>query len=256
MVVKTIEDVRPTGISSKYVNAPYDTGRAQLDSEGYPEITLAINAKLRRQQGKDSFISKNGNWTAEDFVYDKKRGIYLSKVSIISENPKLATDAHRANEDFYLTKEQVERVLANAVRIPSNQKPIPTKRFGDNRITIYAFGTTDGKDKRQDEKDAREYGLFLHEAGIKAMPIVLAGVGDKPYARKSWFRSLGYESGLLGLNRSLSYYHAVRGVRIGAVAEGDVRANLYGLAQIRTALESVGVTGQTRGLVEKALSQN
>ncbi|MCX6741817.1 MAG: hypothetical protein NTX24_01415 [Candidatus Pacearchaeota archaeon] len=255
MAVKTIEDVRPTGISSKYVPAPYDIGRAQLDLEGYPEITLAINAKLRRQQGKDAHISQNGNWTAEDFVYDPKKGIYLSKVSIISENPKLATDAHRANKDFYLTEEQVQRTLSNAVKIPSNQKPIPTKRFGSERITVYAFGTTNGKDTRQDAKDAQEYGLFLHESGIKAMPFVLAGVGDKPYAVKSWFRSLAYESGLGGNYWCLSYA-AVRGVRNGVVAEGDARTNLYGLAQIRSALESVGFTGQVSGLVERALSKN
>ena len=65
---KINEDV--DSIVSAYVDAPFDEGKGALGKRGYNLISLEENANLRIQEGEDSYVSRNGNWTREAIVYD------------------------------------------------------------------------------------------------------------------------------------------------------------------------------------------
>jgi hypothetical protein len=220
-------DVKPRGIVSAYVEAPFDKAKKALEKEAYKIISLEQNAQLSMQEGKDSFISRNGNCTREGVIYVPKKGIFLTKNSPIMVNPKEATECQRNGKEFYLNKEQVEKALADSVELSG--KPIPTSRFNDDKITVFAFGNT-----------AKEYGEFLKEAGINEMPIYVANVKKNPFVRQMWPLGLGGRSVLIGSSRSLCYGSRVRGVREGA--EGVVK-NLYSKEQIATALKQTNLSG-------------
>ena len=180
-----IVDVRPTVITSAYVVAPFDKAKAKLERSGYHVISLEENARLRMQEGRDSDVSKNGNWVREGVLYVPNEGKFLTRNSPIMDNPVKATNAHRKGKDFYLTDNQVEEALSDSVAL--SLKSIPTDRFGEDEITSYAFGEI-----------AKQYGGFLKEAGIDSMPIYTADLQDKPFARQLWFRGVGGRSGLYG----------------------------------------------------------
>jgi hypothetical protein len=219
-MVERIQDIKLTGAASDVWVGPYDEAKKEMEAQGFAEIDLSRNAQLRRLQGKDAFVSRKGNWVKEDVVYVTGKGKYLTRVSQISANPKKATDCHRNGNDFYLTPEQVEQCLADSVLL--SLKAVPTDRFGDDDITTYAFG-----------KEAKEYGLFLKEAGIIEMPILTTHLQDKSFARKAWLCMLsdGDGSGLDGDDRSLLCCSRVRGVFDSA--EGTARNLNDYLAQLQ-----------------------
>ncbi|MEK6936093.1 MAG: hypothetical protein AABW67_04850 [Nanoarchaeota archaeon] len=221
-------DIKPRGIASAYINAPFDKGKEALAKEGYKIISLEENAKLRMQEGKDSYVSRNGNWVKEGVIYVPNKGVFLTKNSPIMLNAKEATDCHRKNKEFYLTDAQVQESLADSVELKA--KDIPTNRFADNKITIYAFGDS-----------AKQYGEFLKEAGIKEMPVWLVNLEDKPFARQMWFRFLGNRSGLDDNSRNLDCGR-VRGVCEGA--EGTAKnSEAYTPTQISKVLKAKGFSG-------------
>ncbi len=191
-------------LESAYVEAPFDEGKEALEREGFRIISLEENARLRILEGKDSFIFKYGNWTSAAVVSAQKKGRFLTKNSPVMQNPKEATDYHRANKEFYLTNERLEYALADSVEL--NEKQIPTNGFGGNKITVYAFGDI-----------AEQYGRFLGDAGIKEMPIWLDDMQDRPFARQLWFRAFDCRSGLSGDDcQVLCGSYSVRGVRKSA----------------------------------------
>ena len=192
------QDVRPIFFESAYVKAPFDKAKAELEANGYKIISLEQFAKLR----KDHSVANGGAYAREGFLYVPRRGVFLVRNSPILYNAKEATQCGREGKEFYLTSKQVEESLENSVQF-KNSKSIPTKRFGDDERTRFAFGET-----------AREYGEFLKEAGIDAIPIELAKIGDKPFAIQAWFCGLGSNShsGLSG-EGYLDGDLAVRGIR-------------------------------------------
>lgn len=176
-VMNLVKDIQPREIASAYVVAPFDTGKAELEKAGYSIISLEQNVRLRMQEGKDAYVSRNGNWVKEDAIYIQKKGKYLTKKSPIITNAEQATNCHGNGKDFYLTDEQVEECLIDSVLLSLSK--ISTNRFGDDDITAYAFG-----------EYAKKYGEFLREAGIKEMPIWTTDLQGKPFARKVWFSGL------------------------------------------------------------------
>ena len=200
-MAKRIQDIKSRRITSAYVDLPFDKGKESLEKAGYRIISLEENAKLRMQKGKSHDICIEGNWTREGVVYIPNKGKFLTKNSPIMANAEEAADCHRNGKEFYLTKKQIEEALVDSIKI--KEMKIPTNRFGENEITVYAFG-----------KSSKKYGEFLREAGIKEMPIRLANLEDKPLARQMWFCWLegGGRSDLGGDRRDLYYDLRVRGV--------------------------------------------
>lgn len=248
-------DIKQGELGSAYIEAPFDKGKEALESKGYRIISLEENAGLRIQEGKDSFISRNGNWTREGVIYVPKKGIFLTKNSPIMDNAKEATDCHRNGKGFYLTDSQVERALEDSVKL--KKKSIPTNRFKDNKIAIYAFGNY-----------AEKYGQFLRNAGIKEMSVWLEDMQDKPFARQLWFWDINFESDRLDVMvfRWLHYdiefgsvlngcgrCHSngrVRGV-CGSAESTAKNSEYYSPNQIADALKDLGFSGLEKRLVEK-----
>lgn len=249
-----VNDIKPKGTDSAYSQLPFDEAKTELEQAGYRVISLEENAQLRIDEGKDAYASRNGNWVREDFLYVPKRDkVIFTKNSPIMKHPKEATQAHREGEEFYVDNQEVEEALESAIEVSYSQKPIPTNRFGESEIAVFAFG---------DEKKAQEYGAFLEEAGINEMPlwIVDQAYVDKeelPFARKLWFWDLVNGSDLNGYSRLLHYNNRVRGVREVREANEpqknseNASVQLYSLEDIERALEESGFSGAKKGLLEK-----
>ena len=203
-------DVKPRGIASAYVDAPFDKGKEALESHGYNVISLEQNARLRMQEGKDFYVSRNGNWVREGVICVPKKGKFLTKVSPIMTKPKEATNCQRNGRNFYLTDEQVKQALENSVLLSANS--VPTNRFGECDTTVYAFGNS-----------AEDYGNFLRDTGIKEMPIWTTGLQEKPFVRQQWFDGLDSRS-VFDSCRNLGYNSRVRGINIDS--EGTAPKNL------------------------------
>jgi len=198
-----VNDIRSRGISSAYVVAPFDEGKKALESEEYHIISLEENARLRVQEGKDSYVSQHGNWVREGFLYVPGKGKFLTKASLVMINPADATSAHRSRREYSLTDAQVENGLANSVKLKNKGFSIPIRRFGEDEVTVFVFGNF-----------VQNYGTFLKEAGIKEMSVrMINNLGDKPFVRQAWLSRLGYRSRLLGDYRSLYCDSRVRGIR-------------------------------------------
>lgn len=161
-IEEIIQDITEGKIKSAYLEAPFDEGKVELEKAGYKIISLEENAKLRIQEGKDAFISKNSNWVREGVVYIPKKGRFLTKNSPVLKNLRQATISHTNRNKYHITNKQVENVLKNSIRVPYNVGGIPTNRFGEDEITNFCFG-----------KIAQDYGLFLKENEIETMCLVL-----------------------------------------------------------------------------------
>ncbi|MEK6840839.1 MAG: hypothetical protein AABX79_02710 [Nanoarchaeota archaeon] len=217
--MEIIDDIKPTGVASRIVCAPFDKALETLTENGYEVISLPQNALLRIQQGKDSFISRNGNWTREGVLYVPNGTPKLVRNSPILESAPQSTEAHRNENEFYPTQEQVEKALKDSVDFPKQNIEIPTDRLGSDALTVYAFGG---------EKEARVYGEFLRSAGIKKMPVWAVNKGhvnkqSQPFARQMWFRNLDDRSLLGGDYWYLYDDLRLRGVKMGA--EGTASQN-------------------------------
>ncbi len=235
-------DVKPRGIASAYINAPFDKGKEALESQGYRIISLEENAKLRMQEGEGASVSRSWNWVREGAVYVPKKGKFLTKISPIMANPTEATNCHRKGQDFYLTDEQVEQALEDSVEL--SVKSVPTNRFGDCDITIYAFGDL-----------AQQYGNFLRDAGIDSMPIQTTDLQKKPLARQMWFDSLDGRSVLGGYYRDLGFDYRVRGVKVSAEGTAPQNSRPYAKQEIKRALNNAGLSGKIETLVMSGLPQ-
>ena len=197
-----IQDVKPTGMDSAYVEKPFDEAKKELETNGYHVASLEEVAKLRISQGITSHVTNCGSYVREGFIYVPQRGIFLTKKSPIMTNAKKATNCHRNGNDFYLTNEQVKKALTDSILF-KNSKSIPTNRFAEDEITVFAFGKT-----------AENYGKFLEQANIKKISIYLANFKKKPFARQVWLHGLDCDCGskLVG-DGGLNYYDVVRGVK-------------------------------------------
>ena len=220
---KIVVDVKPKEIVSASLDAPFDEGKLDLDRRGYDIISLEENAKLRMQEGKDSDVSRFGNWVKEAFIYIPERGVYLTKYSAIMENPEEATAYSRNGSEFYTNTEQTAKSLSDSVKLTNETIPItdsinqliptrglvgrlPSKGLVDNKIAVYAFGGI---------KNTRNYGEFLRDAGINEMAIWFADTWGKPFVRQMWFGPLGSGAELIAHKGGLGANNRVRGILKG-----------------------------------------
>ena len=212
-------DIKQTGIESAILCAPFDRALTELQKNDYKLISLPKNAQLRIQQGKDHYVSKNGNWVKEGILYVPGERSKLVRVSPILESAKEATHAHRTGKEFYPTKEQIEQSLTDSVDFPEKIIRIPTNRFDWGALTVYAFGG---------EKKAKAYGEFLDDAGIKEMPVYAISKDyvnkqSQPFIRQLWLGDLYDGSDFDGYHWPLGDSDSVRGVKVDA--EGTSQEN-------------------------------
>jgi hypothetical protein len=203
-------DIRPTGMESAVFSAPFDKALEALTDKGYKVISLPQNAMLRINQGKDSLISKYGNWVREGILYFPDGKPKLVRNSPMLYLAKEATEAHRQGKEFYPTKGQIEQALADSTDFPTKNIEIPANRLDSDALAVYAFGG---------EKEARAYEEFLRETGIQKIPVYAVDKDyvkkqNQPFPRQMWFGNFDGGSGLVG-SRFLDYDRRLRGVKVG-----------------------------------------
>jgi hypothetical protein len=158
------DEIVPTlPLFSKCYHAPFDKGMELLQSEGYHIPSLDELAKLRMQEGRESNVSKNGDSVREGVVYLSKDDNRLVRKSPLLDFVQNIFRADRESRKIYIPIEKaIEKALVDSITFPATNTEIPTNRFGENELTVWAFG---------DSKKARAYGDFLKDAGIDKMPI-------------------------------------------------------------------------------------
>lgn len=200
-------DIRPTGIESAIGYVRFDKALAELQKNGYKLISLSQNAELRIQQGKDHNVSTDGNWVKEGVLYIPEKGRFITRYSPVLDNPRKAIRAHIKNEQYFVSDDQIGIAMRDSIQIPYDVNEIPTDRFSEDPIPIFCFG-----------KNAKDYGLFLKDAGISNMPLCFneedyVQKQGKSYANQLWFSGLDYVSILRGDHRGLPYVNRSRGVK-------------------------------------------
>ena len=242
-------DIRPTGMESAVVYAPFDVALDSLTEQGYDVISLPQNSQLRMQRGADAPISRNGNWTREGILYvpnGKPRLVRNSPVLFVLLSAREATECHRNGKEFYPTKEQIEQALLDSADFPTENIEIPTDRFGSDALAVFAFGG---------EAEARAYGEFLRNARIKKMPVCAIDKDyvtkqNQPFARQMWFRDLDFSSVLDGYGY-LDDDYRLRGVKMSAEGTRQNSVGSYDSKTIAKALKELGLSGLEKGLLEK-----
>lgn len=200
-------DIKLTRIKSAIFSGSFDNAFDELKNNGYEIISLAQNARLRIRQGKEDLISESGNWVKEGALYVQGKGRFITKNPPVLEDPKKATQAHRNGKEFFISDAQVQRALENSVYVPYSVDKISTESFDENPITRFCFG-----------ENAEKYGIFLKEAGIKAMPLWFNSERDikkqgKHYANQLWLSVLNDLSGFYGNNKHLDFLRGLRGIK-------------------------------------------
>lgn len=200
-----IVDIRPTGIESAIVYAPFDKAFEALIQNGYKIISLSQNAELRIQQGEDHNVSKNGNWVKEGILYVPGKGKFITRHSPVLTHPTNSTQAHRNGREYFVSDNQIKKALEDSIQIPYDVNEISTEGFGEDEITMFCFG-----------KNAKDYGLFLKDAGISNMSLWLNRESyiqkqEKPYANQLWLGGLGDKFVLIGNYGGLHYDILSRG---------------------------------------------
>jgi len=239
-------DVIPSGVQSAYVEAPFNEGKETLEKAGYELISGEINTGLRIQQGREAYVSQDGNFINEGVLYvperfGKKAGAWIPKKSLVMQFPTEATNAHRNGKEFYVSEDQTEEALKDAVK--AHGKEVPTKRLADDEAMARVFGA-----------NTKDYGLFLNEAGIDSIRFYLSALEDKPFANQLWLDRLGDGdgSGLIGCNWDLYCDSRVRGVsNTTGEASSHATGDSYTLNDFKKALKAEGIGGD----LEKRISE-
>lgn len=213
-------------LRESYEYQPYGTFYKILVERGYKPISLEEVAILRILGGaniygditEDRFpvISDRDCTTKEAFVYVPGKGLFLTRNSPFITAPeevvKMSIDYDV--KEHYLTDEQVEEALADAVKISDNQgrriSAIPTRRFAESEIANWVFGGA-----------AEDYGHFLDHCRIKSIPIHwrMAENEEKPFARQAvlrdlWVPLMGEREGYSALSGTQHVPRYVRGIKV------------------------------------------
>lgn len=212
-------NIEPVTIKSIVRYDVFDKVLESLTEDGYEIISLSQNAESRIQQGKDAKISIYGNWVREGVLYVPGGKNKLIEVSPMLESAKEATQAHRAEEEFYLPRDQIEQFLTDSIDFPEETIEIPTEKLNWEALTVCAFGG---------EKKAQYYGDFLNDAEIEKLLIYAVDKDyvDKqkwPFVRQIFFRNLDGMSALYSFG-GIHCDHEMRGVKMAKPAKKQRQA--------------------------------
>jgi hypothetical protein len=202
-----------------YVEAPFDEEMKLFEENGLTLISAKDLTYARMRLGKDHSVSQNGSWIREGDLYVPARlagkaSIVLARDSFMLENPGAAVKAHRSGNEAKIDDDKAVSVLEEAKKgskdyhVLESTESIPASKFGENATAVFLFG-----------KLAKDYGLFLKDAGTKAMPLYFDGNdhinSQGPYVNQLWLGRLNGNSLILGNGRSL-VSNGARGVQLAA----------------------------------------
>ena len=193
-----IQDIIRKDLQSVYMSGvSFGLGLCLLENEGYRLISLEEQAILRIQGGKDSLVSRLGNWTREGYIHvpespdpDEKVDSFITKNSPFS-NLEYAVSGNPSGEKP-ISEELRRAALSDSCPL-EDVIHIPTLELSKNRAASYAFG-----------KCAEEYGRFLHDSGVRSTRI-------NSFGRQAFFWGLDVSSEIGG--QRTEKLGAVRGIR-------------------------------------------
>jgi len=201
-----IKDIEKGRIKSAYVYEPFDIAKAELEKNNYKIISAEQNARLRIQEGKEAFVSGNGNLTREGFIYiPRENFVYFTFNSPIMDFPSEAITASIRDNPFYINEKQKEKALSKSIKI-NYKHDVPVEELHNDEVTAQIFG-----------KAIKKYGEFLKDAGINEVSFGLFGRDvvdkqDNPFATQLWLAGLNNGSLIIGIDSGLNLERIVRGV--------------------------------------------
>lgn len=200
-------DINQNGIESALIEAPFDEAKLALENQGYRIISAEEHAKLACQEGIKSTICQSGNWVREGFIYVPKKGIYFSKKSPVITNSERAVKAEAGRgKIFYLTKDQVEESLSDAVELKKTEFPV--EQLGEDEITTYILGSS-----------AKTLAKFLKENEKTHFYLGTEEFRKRPHVTQANFDAIlprGHVSGISGRLHDLYAGYVVRGYKKAA----------------------------------------
>ncbi len=195
--------------SSAICYSPFDRAVKSLELFDYEVGFMVENVNLRIFKGMDCDFFNRGNITKESFIYIpnnnrfSKYGKFLTKIPLILESKEEITRAHENFEELYLSDEQVERALENAVFVEDMKFEV--KKLNSYSVTAEMFGDR-----------CSYYGDFLLDCRINHIPMFTAKIKDKPYARPCFFGAVGnkdFPSQINSCFKCLDMWLGVRGFK-------------------------------------------
>jgi hypothetical protein len=179
-------NTKPMEIVYEHAEGSFWEGKAYLESKDFQVISLKQNAEVRMHKGKDDIFSIRGNYVKERILSIPGKGNFLTKIPF---------SLQESEHDLYLNDKQIEKALADSIKLPDENFNIPTKEFGKNEVFIYAFG----------KEFSEKYGSFLDELGILEMPFWVYDLQDKSLVRPLWFGGLSDGPGIFTYDLILGY---------------------------------------------------
>ncbi len=191
-----------------------------LKEEGYQPVYGEDNALLRMHRGNnfEDRALRVFSYIREGVIYFQREKCKVVRESPILESPTKATNAHRREQEFYPTPDQIEKALEESVDFLDTE--IPTNRFNSDGITVFLFG-------QGNAKKAGEFGHFLRDVGITKLPTFALNQEyvdkrPRPFARQLWMGSRdtawiylngGIGNKIWGYIKDLQLQKTVRGIR-------------------------------------------
>jgi len=239
---------------------PFDKLQKLLKSKKIKadEATAQQVGQARIAAGKDNSVSRYGSWVAEDFIYAQNGKIYITskEYSPILKHAEDATKAHRSGNEYFVPKKELDEIIKAAeedlskpaaerrvyVLEQTESYEIPVSKFAEDGLAQFLF-----------KGDAQKYAEFLKDAGIKNVPVYLAGKEyqkqqKKPFARALWLRILSGRSGLDGDCWDLGCSNRLRGVRKASEASAAQKISEYETITQKYGIES---PEQLQGVLER-----
>jgi len=187
--MELIRDFVRLGVESAYIDASYKSAKPQMEKEDYQIISIPQNVDLRLLAGRDSSVSRKGNWVREGILF-----VPGKQTRFVRNSPLFgrSLDGLEESKEYYLSDKEVESALENSIEYPSESRKVPTNRFGEDDFAVYAIG--DGDSNR-----ASQYGFLLLDAEVEEISFLSMNrefmreceqSDSRPFIRQIYFEGL------------------------------------------------------------------
>ena len=100
--------------SARVERLPFDQAVALLTSNNLRLISGELNAQLRIALGPHAPLSQTGNYITQGIIRASPNDVYLPQASPVLARAEQATEAHRSNKPFLLSKQDLKKALEGA----------------------------------------------------------------------------------------------------------------------------------------------
>lgn len=232
------------GLGSIYYSddSAFNTASKQVLSKSKELISLRDLAYARIKSGKKSSLSQNGSYVREGILFlpfAENRRLLLRK-SLVLQHSFSAVNAHEKNREYFLPKNfnvesYLEQIGKDNYQIVTYTQ-IPTNRFGEDKITVWAF---------QDQ--AEEYGRFLRSTWMISAWYInthtdnkYIDMQSKPFANQLYFHDIQSGSNIFSSEKGLHNKFRVTGLSCERYTPTEIRQIF------QNTLHNIGITGNIK----------